>query len=96
MSKEYKLNTATMKDIINNIPEDKWDEVFEEVSIAVKQIKGVMTLLKVTAEAMDMPITDIAQFPDEITWIDDGKRENTVTFSDQDTGDSVGEIKLEM
>ena len=94
MTKEYKLNTVTIKDIINNIPEDKWDEVFEEMQTTVKQVRGVMKLLKVTAEAMNMPVTDVAQFPDEITWIDDGKRENTIKFTNEETGDSAGEMKL--
>jgi hypothetical protein len=99
--KKYKLSTTTLKDIIDKIPPEKWDEVFGEMIDAVKQIKGTMDAVSMMVEAISeasgesVNMSEVLKFPDEITWIDDGLGVNTVGFINGDTGERHGEIKFE-
>lgn len=79
---------------MNKIPKDKWDEVFDELRVSVQQISGVIDIIKITADSMSIDASEALNFPDEITWINDGKSENTIQFSNGENGDKQGEIKF--
>lgn len=99
---EYKISTQTIKDIINNIPEDKWDTVFDEMKVAAMQInvviKGVRAVLGGFAESNGEEKIDFAKvvgFPDEITWKDDGLATNTINIRDGESGENLGSFEFD-
>lgn len=96
MATEYKLNSATIRDIIDKVPMEKWDEVIDEMKSMVNQTGAVVKLVGITAEAMGMKASEVMQFPEEITWIDDGLGQNTVHMRDGESGDNIADLVFEM
>ena len=87
----YEISNQTLKDIIDNIPEDKWDSVMVDLGEMLKQVSGTMKVIKTTAEVLGIDPSEIIQLGDTMTWVDDGKCENSITFTDGD-GAQVGEM----
>lgn len=85
----YEISNQTLKDIIDNIPEDKWDSVMVDFGAMLKQASDTMKVIKTTAEVLGIDPSEIIQLGDTMTWVDDGKCENSITFTD---GARVGEM----
>lgn len=84
MSNEYEISNQTIKDIINNIPKDKWSYVMRDMEAMLHQVSGTIGLIKVAAEAMGVDPTEMIDMGDTITWVDDGKCENQINLVDED------------
>jgi hypothetical protein len=89
---EYEVSNQTLKDIINNIPEDKWDAVMFDLGAMLKQVSGTMKVIKATAEVLNVDPTDVVQLGDTMTWVDDGKCENSIAFTNGE--EEVAEMKF--
>lgn len=91
--KEYKISNQTIKDIINNIPKDKWTSVISDLQECLNQAGAVMELIGLVAKESGLDTSEILDMGDTITWIDDGKCENEFNFVDQE-GNQQGNIKF--
>lgn len=92
-NKEYKISNQTIKDIIDNIPKEKWANVMRDMEAMLNQVSGTIELIKVTAEALGLESSELINMGDSITWVDDGKCENEINFVDED-GNKHGGIKF--
>jgi hypothetical protein len=101
MTKQYKIRTATIKDIMDKIPPEKWDECIDEMRVALKQISATVDAIKLMTDALAkasgevINLSEVVQFPDEITWVDDGLGKNTINIRDVDSGEIAGSIELD-
>ncbi|CAH9013429.1 conserved hypothetical protein [Vibrio phage 455E52-1] len=86
----YEISNQTLKDIIDNIPEEKWDAVMVDLGAMLKQVSGTMKVIKTTAEVLGIDPSEIIQLGETMTWVDDGKCENSIML--QDYGDHVSEM----
>ena len=80
----YEISNATIKDIINKIPKEKWHLVMRDIQAMLNQMHGTIELIKFSAEALGVDATDMIQIGDTIQWVDDGKCENEIKFSCDD------------
>ena len=92
-NKEYKISNQTIKDIIDNIPKEKWASVMRDMEAMLNQVSGTIELIKVTAGALGLESSELIDMGDSITWVDDGKCENEINFVDED-GNNHGGIKF--
>lgn len=91
--KEYKISNQTIKDIIDNIPEEKWPSVMRDMEAMLTQVSGTIELIKVAANGLGVNSTDLIDMGDSITWVGDGKCENEINFVDE-CGSNHGGIKF--
>ena len=87
----YEISTQTLKDIIDNIPEEKWDAVMVDLCEMLKQVSGTMKVIKTTAKVLGLDPSEVVQLGETMTWVDDGKCENSISFTDSDDA-QVGEM----
>ncbi|AUR98860.1 hypothetical protein NVP1256O_21 [Vibrio phage 1.256.O._10N.286.45.F8] len=87
----YEISNQTLTDIIDNIPEEKWDAVMVDLGAMLKQVSGTMKVIKATAEVLGVDPSEIIQLGETMTWVDDGKCENSIAFTDGDDA-QVGEM----
>lgn len=92
MTKTYTLNTVTIKDIIDNVPPEKWEDCLEELKSAVTQVGAVYGVAKITSDMLGIPVSQAVQFPDTVEWKDDGEKTNTVRLRDGESKEDLGEI----
>lgn len=93
--KEYELSTATIQDIMNKVPQEKWCDVLSELPEYMEQMQCTLNLMKITADALGMDASALIERPETFTWVDDGKRDNTIGFDSAETGEHIGDIKFE-
>ncbi|AUS00762.1 hypothetical protein NVP1278O_27 [Vibrio phage 1.278.O._10N.286.54.E8] len=86
----YEISNQTLKDIIDNIPEEKWDAVMVDLGAMLKQVSGAMKVIKATAEVLGLDPSEVVQIGETMTWVDDGKCENSIML--QYDGDHVSEM----
>ncbi|CAM0042425.1 hypothetical protein VPHK435_0034 [Vibrio phage K435] len=86
----YEISNQTLKDIIDNIPEEKWDAVMVDLGAMLKQVSGTMKVIKTVAEVLGLEPSEVVQLGETMTWVDDGKCENSIML--QDYGDHVSEM----
>lgn len=89
----YEISNATIKDIINKIPKEKWHLVMRDMQAMLEQVHGTVELLKLSADAIGVDSTDLIDMGDTIDWVDDGKCENEILFTDENNEKS-GSIKF--
>lgn len=89
-NKKYEISNQTVKDIINNIPKEKWTYVMRDMEAMLNQVSGAIELIKVTAEALGLESSELIDMGDSITWVDDGKCENEINFTDENGNDHGG------
>ena len=95
-NKEYDISAQTLRDIVNNIPSDKWDLVMRDMSAMLVQAKSLIDLIEVAGQVViddSFKAADIIQLQESIKWVDDGKCENEIGFVDED-GNGHGSIKF--
>lgn len=95
-NKEYTISSQTMRDIMDKIPQDKWSFVIRDMEAMLNQTSAVLTVIEATSNALELglPVSELVQMKDEIVWIDDGKCENEIRFTDEDSKE-IGSIKFE-
>lgn len=95
-NKEYTISSQTMRDIMDKIPQEKWGFVIRDMEAMLNQTSAVLTVIEATSNALELglPVSELVQMKDEIVWIDDGKCENEIRFSDVD-GNEIGGVKFE-
>lgn len=69
----YEISNATIKDIINKIPKEKWHLVMRDMQAMLEQMHGTIELLELSAEALGIDSTELINMGETIDWIDDGK-----------------------
>lgn len=79
----YEISNATIKDIINKIPKEKWHLVMRDMQAMLNQMHGTIEALKLSAEALGIDSTELINMGETIDWVDDGKCENEILFTDQ-------------
>ncbi|CAH9011621.1 conserved hypothetical protein [Vibrio phage 249E41-1] len=92
MTKVYTLNASTIKDIIDNVPPEKWGDCLEELKVLVSQVGAVYGVAKITSDMLGISVSQAVQFPDTVEWKDDGDKTNTVRFRDSESKEDLGEI----
>ena len=94
---QYEISSQTIKDIVDNVPMDKWEHVAQDLYDMLKQTKAIATVIQVTAEHLTgddgVKMSDLVGFDETITWVDDGKHENEFNFVDE-AGQKVENIKF--
>lgn len=70
MANEYKLRT--IKDIWDKVPADRIQDCLTELGIMMATNKGIAETMKEISKASNLPQIGW-DFPEEITWTDDGK-----------------------
>lgn len=80
----YEISNQTLKDIIDNIPEEKWDAALVDLGALLKQVSGTMQVIKTTAEVLGLDPSEVVQLGETMKWVDDGKCENSIAFTDGD------------
>ena len=86
----YEISNQTLKDIIDNIPEEKWDAVMVDLGAMLKQVSGTMKVIKTAAEVLGLDPSEVVQLGETMAWVDDGKCENSIML--QNDGDHVSEM----
>ena len=92
---KYELNAATMRDIVDKVPQDKWHLVLRDMGEMLNQTQAVLGAVGSVAKALgvDVPVSELVKMQDSITWVDDGKCKNEITFTDEND-EQVGSIKF--
>ncbi|AUR90678.1 hypothetical protein NVP1149O_24 [Vibrio phage 1.149.O._10N.286.55.A12] len=88
----YEISNQTLKDIIDNIPEEKWDAVMVDLGAMLKQVSGTMKVIKTAAEVLGLDPSEVVQLGETMTWVDDGKCENFISLTDINDGSEVGKM----
>ena len=88
----YEISNQTLKDIIDNIPEEKWDAVMVDLGAMLKQVSGTMKVIKTAAEVLGLEPSEVVQLGETMTWVDDGKHENFISLTDINDGSEVGKM----
>ena len=92
----YEISSQTIRDIMDTIPQDKWEHVLTDMSAILKQAKAVMTVIEAAGQHLideNVKASDLIQMSETITWVDDGKHENEINFVDENDKD-IGGIKF--
>lgn len=89
----YEISNATIKDIINKIPKEKWHLVMRDMQAMLNQMHGTIELIKLSAEALGVDSTDLIHMGETIDWVDDGKCENEINFTGEN-GEVAGGVKF--
>jgi|GEM_PF-3810678 len=77
--REYKIRT--MADLMQ-LDDDQIDRFCEELPIMVRQMKAVVQLMNACGEAIGADL-DVAKVGETMVWIDDGKRDTTITLTER-------------
>tara|TARA_B100001057_G_scaffold167587_1_gene168306 strand:+ start:1651 stop:1980 length:330 start_codon:yes stop_codon:yes gene_type:complete len=80
---EYELRTETLQDIVENVPQERLPDLFNELHQLTNQLymaKAMTNLMSLVAEAAGGGVD--APYPETITWKDDGKGEIGVQMVD--------------
>lgn len=93
-SKQYEISTQTIKDIIDKVPQERWNDCLEEMKVALAQVAAVVEAIGVAAASMGINPSDAIQYPETIKWVDDGLNQNTVRLRNGDDGEILGELKM--
>lgn len=95
-NKEYTISSQTMRDIMDKIPQDKWSFVIRDMEAMLNQTSAVLAAIEVTSNALELglPVSELVQMKGEVVWIDDGKCENEIRFTDEDNKE-ISSIKFE-
>lgn len=79
--KEYEISTKTIQEIIDKVPKDKWFLVIDEMKKALEQFTPVIDMINEIGKTQNV---GLSYFPDTLTWVDDGKCENTLIIEEPD------------
>jgi len=96
MSDQYELSTQTIKDIMDKVPRERWNDCLDEMKVALAQVAAVVDVIRVAAESMGVNPSEVIQYPSTIKWVDDGLNQNTVRFREGESGEIAGEVKLSL
>lgn len=88
------LSAATINDIMEKVPQDKWETVISELLPYMSQLKRTIDLMKATAKVMNVDVELLIDRPDSFTWVDDGKRDNEFKLHDSETDSHIGSIEF--
>ena len=75
---EYQI--STLRDIFEKIPTDKLDVFMKELTKTLQNAKTVNDSMCDIARALGQDVNVAFEWPEHITWIDDGKGNIKTTF----------------
>ena len=83
-AKKYELRT--IKDIFDQVPADRIKDCCIELGQVMAQARYLLQLVEAAAEAPGEPLKadEIFQFPETVTWTDDGKGEIATRMVDSE------------
>ena len=86
-----KYELATLKDVFDKVPADRIEYCLQELGVAMSQAKAMQDLLSCAGTAITgEPVSTVMEWPDSLTWIDDGAGNIKMTFNaDDGSGDGI-------
>lgn len=91
MHNKYEISSETIKDVINKVPPDRWDDCLDELKSVFDHLAAVIGVINEGAQTLGVTAADVAGIKSTITWIDDGRREHTTRLRN---GGEVADIKI--
>lgn len=76
-----KYELETLKDVFDKVPADRIGACLHELAIAMSKAKAMKELMAVSVKTIGGQNHDVAvEWPETVTWVDDGKREINLHF----------------
>ena len=85
MGTKYKL--TTLRDVYEKVPADKLALCMREIAEGMQHAKALEGLMNAAAGALTPGASAATIWPDECTWVDDGKLDKTINIHDAQTGE---------
>jgi len=80
-----KYELTTLRDVFDKVPADRIEDCLLELAVTMKQAKAMRDLLSCAGTAVSgEPVSTYMEWPERITWTDDGKKTIRLTFNESD------------
>lgn len=92
-----KYELATLKDVFEKVPADRIQDCMKELATGMAQAKAMRELLMIAgSELAGAEVVCDMQWPEPVTWIDDGNGKIELSYHCGDGGDELMRQKIQM
>lgn len=93
--KQYEISSKTIRDIMEKIPQEKWPFVIRDLEAMLNQTAATLSTVGALSNLLGLgaKTSEIVQMKETIVWVDDGKCENKIEFTDH-SDQKIGSIKF--
>ena len=88
---------ATLKDVFEKVPADRIEDCMKELATGMAQAKAMRELLTIAgSEIAGKEVVCDMEWPDAVTWMDDGAGKIDITYCGGPGGDELMRHEIQM